>query len=160
MILTKTFALTIVICLAVFASAQRRPRGRGQNPETQALKQQIKNQIIADRAKQEGVVLPPNAPNPSQALAEAIRKKKLEDMAGTTTTTSSTSTTSTTTPATTTTTSTTTPATTTDSTTTDSTTTDSTTTDSTTTDSSTSSSSSSSSTSTSSSTTSTTPASA
>ncbi|XP_039441873.1 uncharacterized protein LOC120422483 [Culex pipiens pallens] len=159
MILTKTFALTIVICLAVFASAQRRPRGRGQNPETQALKQQIKNQIIADRAKQEGVVLPPNAPNPSQALAEAIRKKKLEDMAGTTTTTSSTSTTSTTTPATTTTTSTTTPAsTTTDSTTTDSTTTDSTTTDSTTTDSSTSSSSSS--TSTSSSTTSTTPASA
>uniref|UniRef100_A0A8D8IWW2 (northern house mosquito) hypothetical protein n=1 Tax=Culex pipiens TaxID=7175 RepID=A0A8D8IWW2_CULPI len=154
MILTKTFALTIVICLAVFASAQRRPRGRGQNPETQALKQQIKNQIIADRAKQEGVVLPPNAPNPSQALAEAIRKKKLEDMAGTTTTTSSTSTTSTTTPATTTT-STTTPATT-----TDSTTTDSTTTDSTTTDSSTSSSSSSSSTSTSSSTTSTTPASA
>ncbi|KAL9692630.1 hypothetical protein quinque_016502 [Culex quinquefasciatus] len=86
MILTKTVALTLIVALAVFVAAQRRPRrGRGNNPEAQALKKEIRKNIIAKIAIHYGVSTPaPNDTNPTQTLVQAIRLKKLQDIVNST----------------------------------------------------------------------------
>ncbi|XP_001851920.2 uncharacterized protein LOC6042532 [Culex quinquefasciatus] len=86
MILTKTVALTLIIALAVFVDAQRRPRrGRGNNPEAQALKKEIRKNILAKIAIQYGVSTPAtNDTNPTQTLVQAIRLKKLQEIVNST----------------------------------------------------------------------------